>query len=136
VYNESVHVTKDIIFERDGATGEVVIVARYKTAVLIENCKAKLSDITLAVGEGSLLHHPLECVCASIEMDDCEMYGGLYAMFAHQQCNIVARQCKFHNAYSMGAHCMDSTASFEDCYFFKNRLPRDLLICTFHARIN
>ena len=110
-----------MVLVRDGENGEVVISSRYNTAMLIENCKLKLSDITLAVSEGSLLHHPLEAVQASIEMEDCEMYGGLYAMFAHQHCKISARQCKFHNAYSMGAYCADSEAYFVDCYFFKNR---------------
>ena len=107
--------------ERDGHSGDVILVSRYNTAILVENCNVKLTDITVAVSEGSLLHHPLEAAQANIEMDDCEMYGGLYAMFAHQGCKISARQCKFHNAYSMGANCMDSIGEFVDCYFFKNR---------------
>ena len=128
IYNESAHIKTDISIALDGNVdseeGEAlsaVIISRYKSAILIDHCTVKLHEITMVVEEGTLQHHPLEIDNSTVEMTDCEMYGGMSAMFCYSNSNITAKQCKFHNAFSSGANTMNSKASFEDCYFFKNR---------------
>ena len=102
------------------AQGEVLIVSRHATCIQVNRCSVEIKDMTIAVEEGALAHHPLQCDHADVEMESVECYGGLYAAFAFDVSNITANRCRFHNSYSHGFHLMNSTGFFQNCFFFKN----------------
>lgn len=119
VYHENIVINADLELFGETEKGHVVILSRHDTAVLVDRCSVKMVDIVMAVEEGALMHHALHIDHGEVNMDNCEMYGGLYGLFASDKSSVNALRCRFHAAYSFGASLLNSKGSFTDCYFFR-----------------
>ena len=97
------------------------IVSRHDTTLLVERCNVVLTDIGLCVEEGALMHHALHIDSGDVKLDGCEIFGGLYACFACGESKISAKQSRFHSAYSFGVTLLNSSATFHDCFIFRNK---------------
>ena len=99
----------------------MVFVSRHETTLLVSGCKVSLNTIGFCVEEGALEHHAMLIDNAEVEMEGCELFGGLYACFACSDSKINARMTRFHSAYSYGVTLLNSSGSFTDCFMFKNK---------------
>ena len=80
-----------------------------------------ITNIGLCVEEGALMHHALQVDRGHVELDGCEVFGGLYACFASNDSFITAKQTRFHSAYSFGLTLLNSSGTFGDCFIFRNK---------------
>ena len=121
VYNENATINVDLELYREGHVGECVFVSRFESCLLVEGCKVILKNIGLCVEEGALMHHALHIDGGEVDMDACEIFGGLYACFACSGSTLTANQSRFHSAYSFGVTCLNSNANLTDSFCFRNQ---------------